>query len=187
MLSDCMMIVRFSSPRLLPTSSRISYSFTTLENKSEIVFATRKPRPAWILVVCTTRMLLIGYQTTTLNHHHGATVIKKRSTTLTRPLSSSPMRLRSRVPSSRQTRYTMITRRTGLFGARTLMVRAGSRVTAMNLCQTLGQSRIPPLRMRTRGGSWRRRRLRARFKRERRQKCSRRVQLVDAGSCCAGC
>ena len=67
------MIVRFSSPKLLSPSSRISYGFTTLKYKSEIVFATRKPRPAWIFVVCTACMLLVGYQTTTLNHRHGAT------------------------------------------------------------------------------------------------------------------
>ena len=167
MLSDYLMIVRFSSPKLLSKSSRISNGFTTLKNKSEILFATRKLRPAWILVVCTTRMLLIGYQTTTLNHRHGATVIKKRSTTLIRP---SP-RLHSRDPSSRQTRYTTITRRTRLFGARTLMVRAGSRVTAMNRCQTLGQSLGTCFRIRTRGGSWRRTRLWVRFRRERRQRC----------------
>ena len=186
-----MVIVRCSLPKSLSTSLRISYGLTMSKNRSEIVFATKKLRPAWILVVCKTRMLLIGYQTTTLNLHHGATVIKKPSTTPTKPSPSSPTRLRSRGPSSQPTRCTTITRRTNLCGAKTLMVGAGSRVTAMNLCHNLGQSRMPRLgtcsRILTRGGSWRRRRLRARFKRERRQKCSRRVQLVDAGSCCAGC
>ena len=89
MLSQYMITVRYSFPKLLSTSLRISYGLTTSKNKREIVFATKKLRPAWILVVCTTRMLLIGYQTMTLNLHHGATVIKKPSTTPTKPSPSS--------------------------------------------------------------------------------------------------
>ena len=122
MLSHYMIIVRCSFPKLLSTSLRISYGLTTLKNKSEIVFATKKLRLAWILVVCTTRMLL---QTMTLNLHHGATVIKKPSTTPTKPSPSSPFQ-RSEF---QQARCKTITRRTSLFGVRTLMVAAGLRVT----------------------------------------------------------
>lgn len=49
-LADYMTIVSCFPPKSLSTSSRISFDLTTLKNKSEMVFATRKLRPAWILV-----------------------------------------------------------------------------------------------------------------------------------------
>jgi hypothetical protein len=83
---------------------------------------------------------LVRCQTTTLNIHRGATVIKKPSNALTK----SPPLVSNAFPLQRSEPPCTATARTSLFGARTLIVGAGSRVTVVNLRQILGQSRMLP-------------------------------------------